>query len=94
MKKLVLRIVACLTLVTMLCTTGVQNLAHVHAAEAPVNPLFAVTEEEVAAGTVLYLTKDDVDAQGVLFVGEGTWERVVIPRDLGAKIIYLSKVTA
>ncbi len=88
MKKAIRRAMAWLLLCMILVTsTDVIALADTKTATAK-NPL-EVSEKELTDGTVLYLTADMVSEKGTITVKEGTWQRLIIPKELEAKQIIV-----
>ena len=90
MRKTIRRAMAWLLLCMILVTsTGVVALADTKTVTVTAKNPLEVSEKELADGIVLYLTTDMVSENGTIIVKEGTWQRLVIPKELEAKQIIL-----
>ncbi len=69
---------------------GQSMAVHIHEEE---NALY-VSDEELAAGSVLLGTADMLDEDGIFVVKGGSYDRVIVPRSIGAVKVVLQKVTA
>lgn len=100
MRKFMRRMTAGILLAALVLTSPTVGTAfaeetvHVHAEDAATeakSPL-SVTEEELAGGKVLLVTKEMLDEKGSLTVDGGSFDRIVVTKEVEAKKVALKDV--
>lgn len=97
MKKLKVRVAAWIMLFALVLSSSASyvTLAEEVSTQtaAETNPL-EVSEEDIASGRVLYVTAGMVAANGTLVIAEGSWDKIVITKEVAAEKITLTGITA